>query len=287
MIPAFALSLAQNKAVTGSWLTMPYQLSQYQYGVPTAFTFQLVPTPHRPLTREQQLDYDTQSEVHGPGADTLAGYWARWASRIGFYRFFFLAPLYLVLPAFLLRLREYPFAWVLLTIFLFSLGTNFYPYFYTHYIAALTCLFVLIAVAGLQRLSLWNEQAARILLFLCAAHFVFWYGLHASGDESLYAALTPFETWDAINHGDPEGRIAIGRQLNSQPGRQLVFVRYGPQHRFEEWVHNAADIDNSRIVWARDLGTGENQNLLRYYPDRTAWLLEPDAHPPLLRPYPR
>ncbi len=287
LFAAVALSLVQNRQITGSWMTMPYQLSQYQYGVPTTFTVQPIPTPHRPLTREQQLDYDTQSEVHGPGTDTFAGYWKRWGSHIPFYRFFFLAPLLLVLPAFLLRLREYRFAWVLLTVFVFSLGTNFYPYFYSHYIAALTCLFVLIGVAGLERLSRWNREAAHILVFLCAAHFLFWYGLHASRNEELYAAMTPFETGDAINHGDPEGRIAIRRQLEATPGQQLVFVRYWPQHRFQEWVHNSADIDRARIVWARDLGPDENQKLLRYYPDRTAWLLEPDARPPSLHPYPR
>jgi hypothetical protein len=151
----------------------------------------------------------------------------------------------------------------------------------------LTCLFVLISVIGLERLSRWNEQAAQILLLLCAAHFIFWYGLHASRDEELYAAMTPFETWAAINHGDPQGRIAIRRQLDAAPGRQLVFVRYWPRHQFEEWVHNAADIDNARIVWARDLGPEEDQKLLQYYPDRTAWLLEPDAHPPRLQSYPR
>ncbi len=264
-------------------MMLPYQLSQYQYGVPTTFTIQPIPTPHLPLTREQQLDYEQQSQVH----EIAGNYWLRWASRIRFYRFFFLAPLYLAIPFFLWRARERPFAWVLLTIFLFSLGTNFYPYFYSHYIAALTCLFVLVSVAGLEYLSRWNGQAASILLFLCAAHFVFWYGLHLSRDQELYSAMTPFETWDAINHGDPEGRISINRQLNAQPGQQLVFVRYQPQHQFQEWVHNAADIDGSRIVWARDLGGEEDQKLLRYYPNRTAWLLQPDARPPLLARYPR
>jgi hypothetical protein len=287
LFAAITLSLMQNRQITGSWMTMPYQLSQYQYGVPTSFTVQPIPTPHQPLTREQQLDYDTQSEVHGPGTDTFASYWKRWASRLTFYRFFFLAPLLLVVPAFLLRLREYRFVWVLFTIFVFSLGTNFYPYFYSHYIAALTCLFVLISVAGLERLSHWNQEAAHILLFLCVAHFLFWYGLHASRDNQLYAAMTPFETGDAINHDDPEGRIAIRRQLETAPGRQLVFVRYGPQHRFQEWVHNPADIDGSSIVWARDLGPDENLKLLHYYPDRTAWLLQPDARPPRLSPYAR
>ena len=253
----------------------------------SALQAQPLPAPHRSITREQQLDYDTQSEVHGPGTDSFVSYWQRWASRLRFYRFFFLAPLYLAIPVFLLRLREFRFAWVLLTILLFSLGTNFYPYFYPHYIAALTCLFVLIAVAGLQRLSAWNEQAAHIVLLLCAAHFLFWYGLHASRDPELDAALSQFASWDAINHGDPLGRIAVRSQLDAAPGQQLIFVRYWPQHRFDEWVYNAADIDSARIVWARDLGPAENQKLLRYYPNRTVWLLQPDARPPLLQPYPR
>jgi hypothetical protein len=283
LVPAIALSLWQNKEVTASWTMLPYQLSQYQYGVPTTFTAQPIPTPHRPLTREQQLDYEQQSQVH----EMAGNYWMRWVSRLRFYRFFFLPPLWLALPAFLLCLREFRFAWVFMTVLLFSLGTNFYPYFYTHYIAASTCLFVLISVVGLERISRWNLEAARILIFLCAAHFLFWYGLHASRNNELYVAMTPFENVDAINHGDPEGRIAIRRQLEAAPGRQLVFVRYWPQHQFQEWVHNAADIDGARIVWARDLGPDENQKLLRYYPDCTAWLLEPDAHPPRLQPYPR
>jgi hypothetical protein len=99
--------------------------------------------------------------------------------------------------------------------------------------------------------------------------------------------MTPYETGDNINHGDPQGRIAIDQALAASPGQQLVFVRYWPQHQFQEWVHNVADLDHARIVWARDLGPEENQKLLRYYPQRTAWLLEPDAHPPRLGVYPQ
>ncbi len=286
-IPFLALSLLQNKQVTGSWATLPYQLSQYQYGVPTTFTVQPLPTPHRTLTREQQLDFQVQSDAHGPGTDTLVRYWERWLARIGFYRFFFLPALFLIFPFFLLRLKERRFIWLAITILLFSLGTNFYPYFYPHYIAALTCLFVLVSVVGLQRLNQWNGQSARIVLFLCSAHFLLWYGIRVSRNQEFYEAFAPLETSDAINSGDPEGRIAIQQRLETAAGRQLVFVRYGPQHAFQEWVHNAADIDHSPIVWARDLGADENQKLLRYYPDRTAWLLEPDAHPPRISVYQR
>ncbi len=106
-----------------------------------------------------------------------------------------------------------------------------------------------------------------------------------SRNEALYAGLTSYETWDAINHDDPQGRLAINKKLAESPGKHVVFVRYYPPHEFDEWVHNRADVDAARIVWARDLGPVENDKLLRYYPDRVAWLLEPDFRPPRLTAY--
>jgi hypothetical protein len=119
------------------------------------------------------------------------------------------------------------------------------------------------------------------VMTLCAAHFLFWYGVHLCGVDEM----TRYESWDYVNVGDPEGRTEIERQLAREPGKLLVFVRYSPQHVFHEWVHNAADIDGARVVWAGDLGSAENEALRRYYPDRAAWLVEPDARPPQLSRY--
>jgi hypothetical protein len=292
VVPAIALTLLQNKQVTGSWTTLPYVLSRYQYGVPTTFTFQPNPVPHRELTVEQDLDYKVQVAVHGDGTDTVRDYFNRLLQRVRFYRFFFLPPLYLALPFFLPRLREFRFAWVAAALLIFALGANLYPYFYPHYIAAVTCLCVLVSVAGVERLCRLSIRgrpagmdAAVMILFLCGAHFLFWYGLHVFDNAEFSVALRQFETWDLINHDDPEGRIAVHRQLAQAPGKQLVFVRYWPKHLFQEWVHNDADIDAARIVWARDLGAAEDEKLRRYYPDRTVWLLEPDARPPRLTRY--
>jgi hypothetical protein len=294
VLPAAGMILLQNKQVTGGWTTLPYMLSRYEYGVPTTFTVQPNPVPHRDLTPNQHLDYEEQAATHGPDTDTIEAYLARLAGRARFYRFFFLPPLYLALPFFLPSLRDWRFVWVALALAAFSLGTNFYPYFYPHYIAAAACLFLLVSVIALERLSrvtirgsAAGREAAQLLVMLCAAQFLFWYGFHLFANTNASAAMLQYDAWDDVNHGDPEGRIAVRDRLAQSAGKRLVFVRYWPQHRFTEWIQNAADIDKAPVVWALDRGAAENEKLRRYYPDRTVWLLEPDARPPKLSSYQR
>ncbi|MFL6351408.1 MAG: hypothetical protein ACJ74Z_06120 [Bryobacteraceae bacterium] len=293
-LPGVVLTLLQNKDVTGSWATLPYQLSRYEYGVPTTFTFQSNPLPHRQLTPDQALDYRAEAAVHGDAPETLSRFVERLADRVRFYRFFLLAPLYLGLAAFVRSVGTLRRVWVLLSILVFVLGANFFPYFYPHYIAASACLFLLASVAGLEWLNtltqpvwLQGRYVSQVVILLCTAHFLFWYSVHLFGGDRVASAMTQYESWDFINYGDPEGRIAIGKQLAHAPGKQLVFVRYGPNHMFHNWIQNAADIDGSRVVWARDLGFSEDERLRSYYPERTAWLVEPDSKPPKLTPLTR
>lgn len=282
--PGVALTLAQNRAVTGNWTTMPYQLSRYQYGVPTTFTFQPNPVPHRALSRQQRLDYEAQSAVHGNGRETLASYWGRLIHRIRFYRFFLLAPLYIVFAVFCATAFNSRIAlWILVVLAIFVLGTTFYPYFYPHYVAAVACLFLLAAMMGLRRIK--ARYLAQAVIIVCAAHFLFWYGLHLTAGNDIASAMGKYDSWDYIDFGDPEGRIAIAHQLAALPGQQLVFVHYAPSHMFHDWIHNAAEIDRARVVWARDLGPAENEKLLHYFSNRTPWLLDPDVWPPSLKPY--
>jgi hypothetical protein len=87
-----------------------------------------------------------------------------------------------------------------------------------------------------------------------------------------------------VNFDDPEGRLAIDRRLAEIPGKKLVFVRYDQHHQFHEWIHNAADINREPVVMALDR-ISDNASLRKYYPDRSVWLLEPDAKPVRLTPY--
>jgi len=290
VMAAIGITLVQDKRVTGSWMMLPEMLSQDQYGVPASLTFQPDPVPHRELTPQQALDYKMQRSFRGSGPETIGKYLIRLEYRVRFYRFFFLVPLYLAAGVFWGTGRDYRFLWLVATLVLFALGVNFFPAFQFHYIAAVTCLFVLVSVKGLDWLSRRTLRGvpvgaalAQFIVFLCAAHFLFWYGLHVFDDQPFSQAMRQYETWNAINHGDPFGRGAIDARLAQAPGQQLVFVRYWPQHIFQqEWVYNAADIDGARVVWARDLGAAEDQKLRRYYPNRAVWLLEPDARPPKL-----
>ena len=282
LIVAALLILFQNNAVTGHWTTLPYVLSQDQYGVPAALTFQSDPAPHRDLTPQQAMEYKSQLAFRGTEKESLQSFLLRLEYRVRFYRFFILAPLFVALLFFIAELRQRRFLWVALTAVLFALGVNFFPAFQFHYLAPIAPLFILMSVVGLARMP---NGAARALIALCAAQFVFWYVMHIFDDREFSKAARGYETWVAINHANPERRIAVNRELAGVQGKLLVFVRYSPTHVFQdEWVYNEADIDHARIVWARDLGEAEDEKLRAYYPDRQAFLLEPDERPPSLEP---
>ena len=87
---------------------------------------------------------------------------------------------------------------------------------------------------------------------------------------------------------DPGGeeRSRILKQLESTRQRHLAIVRYRLDHDTgDEWVYNSADIDNSRVVWAREMDPTSNRALLSYFTGRRVWLVEPDQEPPSLSPY--
>ena len=75
--------------------------------------------------------------------------------------------------------------------------------------------------------------------------------------------------------------------FDTQPGQHVVIVRYtSARPNSKEWVYNLADIDSTKVVWARDMGREANAELLNYFKGRRIWLLEPEQSPPKLSPYP-
>ena len=65
-----------------------------------------------------------------------------------------------------------------------------------------------------------------------------------------------------------------------------MIVHYGPAHTpHVDWIANRADIDASKVVWARDMGAVQNQELVDYFKDRRTWLVNADDPSPALEPY--
>jgi hypothetical protein len=139
-----------------------------------------------------------------------------------------------------------------------------------HYAAPATGLIFLIVVMGMRRLRLWRPAGpwlVRGLPLACAALLVF--NLAKAGPPS--AGLQ---------------RARVLRQLEATAGNHLVFMRYGLYHdRGDEWVYNGADIDGSRVVWARELDRASNAKLMRYFAGRRVWLMDPDQPTPRPIPY--
>jgi hypothetical protein len=111
------------------------------------------------------------------------------------------------------------------------------------------------------------------------------------GGFRIYAAPLglAIHRWPSMWYGtEPLGlqRANVLSQLSRIPGKQLAVVRYSPEHApFDDWVYNAADIDASKVAWAREMRAVSNRELLRYFQDRQVWLVEPDFDPPKVSPY--
>ena len=72
-------------------------------------------------------------------------------------------------------------------------------------------------------------------------------------------------------------RARLLQRLSEGDDRHLILVKYGPHHSyFMEWVYNDADIDGSKVVWARAMDAQEDCKLVAYFKDRKVWSLTID-----------
>jgi hypothetical protein len=147
-----------------------------------------------------------------------------------------------------------------------AVGLLIEPWMQPHYAAPVTCLVVMLVVQALRHIRLWGwggQPVGRllvgaILVVACASFIVAW----------VQQMRNKWSGWEYE-------RARILRELKADRARHLVIVRYGPQHQpNNEWVYNEADIDGSRVVWAREMGAPQTGRLLEYFKDRQVWLAE-------------
>lgn len=149
-----------------------------------------------------------------------------------------------------------------------------------HYAAPVTCVLYLLLVQGVRHLRTMNWKGRPIGIALSRAALAIL--VLETGINVGRGACDPM-WWTCT--GDPS-RVTVLKKLESLPGKQLILVRYSPNHNIhDEWVYNRADIDGSKVVWARELDADQNEKLLAYFKDRHVWLVEPDVNNTKIMPY--
>ena len=160
---------------------------------------------------------------------------------------------------------------------------------YPHYASPLTCVLVALVLVVMRhlraqefrgkRFGVFLTRAIPVLLLLVVALRAFAVPLHISMAQRFLPSL-----YDAPRGDVPSQVVQAG--LEKIPGRHLVLVEFpAGAEDWMGWVHNAADIDGSKIVWAWDMGAEKNQELLDYYRGRSVWLVNAADETPVARPY--
>jgi hypothetical protein len=271
--------------VTGSPFRMTYLVNRDTYAITPYFLFQ--PPRPEPLYHHAVMRDFYRWELasdYFPG-QSFVGLLGKIGDKFVRLWRFYLGPA-LTLPLFALPLlfRDRKMRWPLLAIVVFLLGLVPITWNLPHYFAPMTALLYLILLQCMRHLRLWiwrgralGAALVRSIPIICCAMI-----LIRVAAVAVHAEIEP--PWPRGNLG----RARLVRELNHIPGRHLVIVRYGNNpvvNRALEFVYNAADIDNAKIVWARDMGD-QNLELVRYFPDRQVWLGEVGDHsPPRLVPY--
>ena len=158
-----------------------------------------------------------------------------------------------------------------------------------HYIAPVTCAFYALILMAMQQTRHWRPDGrpigialVRVVLIVAVLLFAIRTVIPSTGKEETFLKLATWYAPVIVN----TYRARIISRLNATPEPDLVIVRYGPDHiSNDEWVYDAADIDHSKIVWARDMGEPKNSELIEYFKNRKVWMVEPDIIPPRLTPY--
>jgi hypothetical protein len=280
MLPTVAFIAYYNWRLTGNPLLTPHQLYTQTYLTSPIFFW----SHQKPPLHYNNPQIEEYFRVFAPGY-----YRSSWADfcrfsrrKISLYWEIFLwggaVPILMCVP---LLLRDRKGRWLLGVAGLCLLGLFVVVSPLPHYFAPALCVFYAVVVQALRHLRLIRFRGRRIGLGVARAAIV----------------LLLFQTTTAIperlRHPDDRfcvfglrRRAEVVNKLNHVPGKHLIIVQYGPKHDINlDWVYNDADIDGSKVVWAREMGADQNAKLLAYYRDRSVWRLTVDHDTEQLRAY--
>jgi hypothetical protein len=278
--------------VTGNPFRMTYQVNRATYATAPYFLWQAAP-PEPIYHHEVMRNYYRWELQDFEKNLTVKGFLWRAAGKAESWWRFYLGPL-LTLPLFTLpwiarqKKMRLPVAICAAMIAGFAVQTWTLPHYFS---PALGALYILL-IQGLR--YLWHyPHGSRTMGSTPIGRATFGPAI-VRAIPVLACAMILLRVTAAAVHAQiepawPRGnldRAQTAGELARIPGKQLVLVSYGLHHNVDwEWVWNEADIDGSKVVWARDMGNAGNQELLNYFKDRRIWLINGDASPPRLKTY--
>lgn len=279
----------------GKVTTLPYTVDRQQYAIAPYYVWQSArPEPHyrhavmRAFYHQGELDFF--QKIHRPAGFVPCTLEKAYLMLLFYAGFLFLAPLIMLRRVLLDRRIRF----LVLCVLVLLAGTVIEIFVLPHYVAPFVCAFYALGLQAMRHLRQWKPEGrpvglamARWTVVACVALAglrLFAQPLHLGQPE------WPPSNWNFTWFG-PEhygtARAAVEQRLEQMPGGQLAIVRYARAHLpLDEWVYNAADIDHSKVIWAREMDAADNQELMRHYSGRKAWLVEPDARPARVTPYP-
>ena len=291
LVPVAALMGYYNWRVFGSPVTLPYQVNRATYAVAQVFVWQQPasePVYHHRVMR----DFFARWEMdHFMQVRTVAGYlqFAAYKTEMS-WRFFIGPVLSLPLLMFFRVMRDRRVRVLLIVAAAFLAALAVQAWFLPHYAAPIAGLIWVVLLQGMRHLRTWRWREkpvglalVRMVPVVCILMFGLRIGFAAAGEPIwLHWPFTWATVWTVPLH-----REEVIAQLENSPGSHLVLVRYSEKHDpFREYVFNDADIDSSRIIWAREMDRAQNLRLIEYFKGRRVWLLEPDGPQAKLSPYP-
>jgi hypothetical protein len=207
----------------------------------------------------------------------------------------FFSGLALLPPLFLLprALRDRRIRFLVVCLLVLAIGMTVEIYLFPHYLAPFTAAFYAVGLQSMRHLWQWrpgDQPVGMAMARFAVAICIVMAGIRVF-DRQLgcpvpgYPVSTWICNWFGPDHFVPE-RAKVEESLAGNQGGQLAIVRYSATHDpINEWVYNGADIDGSKVIWARGMDNASDQELIRFYRDRKAWLVQPDSEPEII-PYP-
>ncbi len=295
LVAAGAWMAYYNYRVFGSPLTLPYTVNRNMYAMAPYFVWQS-PRPEPAYRHDVMRRFYYDNELAAlQQIQTLPGFLQQTLLK-GARCVLFFAGVALLLPLLMSRrvLLDRRIRFLVVCMAIMLAGMLLQIFFLAYYVAPFTALFYALGLQAMRHLRVARVDGCLVgrgLVRMTVALCVVLCGVRLlAGPLQVSMPQWPASAWNFNWYGPADfgrERAQIEANLEQLPGRQLVIVRYARGHNpLDEWVYNAPNIDGAKVIWAREMDAAENLNLIRYYSSRQVWLVEPDARPPEISPYP-